>query len=196
MQGPGQGGGARPRTAASSSPGSQLALCPHPEARFPENSLPLALPRVPLPSKPLGVPAEWEMFGQHLVSDQMEFSICDGSDVSTRPGTRDPVLTAGHRAGVSAWSVAGSLRGLGWTHMLPLLQALQLPFLSPGPPGPSQGPAAPTIGRVHQGGLGLALCPHVPRAGGPQAPTRSGDARRTGAWGLNSLRPGQAQAHV
>ena len=49
----------------------------------------------------------------------MEFSICDGSDVSTWPGTRAPVLTAGHRAGVSAWSVAGSLRGLGWTHMHP-----------------------------------------------------------------------------
>lgn len=29
---------------------------------------------------------EWEMSDQHLGSDQMEFSVCDGSDVSTRSG--------------------------------------------------------------------------------------------------------------
>ena len=98
------------------------------------------------------------MSGQHLGSDQMEFSVCDGSDVSTRPGTAAPVLTAGHRAGVSAWGVAGSLRGLAWTHVHPPLQALKLPFLNPGPPGPSQGPAAPAMGHVHQGGPGQALC--------------------------------------
>lgn len=173
---------------ASSGPGDQLALCPHSEARFPENSLPLAFPRAPrLPSKLRSGPSAWETFDQHLGSDQMEFSVCDGSDISTRPGAGAPVLSAGHTAGVSTWSVTSSLQGFSWTHVHP---PLWLPFLSPGPPGLSQGPAAPAMGHAHQGG---PVGP--PRPAGPQAPTRSGDARRAGARGLNSLRPGQAEAY-
>lgn len=41
MRGPGQGGGAWPRAAASPGPGTRLALCPRPEAGFPDSSLPL-----------------------------------------------------------------------------------------------------------------------------------------------------------
>lgn len=161
MRGPGQGRGTWPWEAASSGPGAQLALCPHPEARFPENSLPLAFLRVPrLPSKPCCGPSAWETFDQHLGSDQMEFSVCDGSDVSTRPGAGAPGLTAGHTAGVSTWSIASSLRGLGWTHVHP---PLWLPFLSPGLPGPSQGPAPLPWGVPTK----KALCPHVPWAHKP-----------------------------
>lgn len=92
-----------------------------------------------------GVPSEWEMFDQHLGSDQMEFSTCDGSDVSTRPGRRDAgahIPTTGPSAGhqppaallkhaCSEDSARTRARGDGghWVH--PPLLALWLPSLGP-----------------------------------------------------------------
>lgn len=118
------------------------------------------------------------MFDQHLGSDQMEFSICDGSDVSTRSGKARCSGPCPDRwpqcwlpATRSSRDMSGLAGGTQSGHACPEgLQPTHLSwpyclFPSPEPSHPSQGPCSPCDRAYPRG------CAHSPPR--PVAPQRS-----------------------
>lgn len=162
-----------------------MTSAPVPEARFPETR-----PAFPQGTRPPFLPAsrrphserEWEMSDQHLGSDQMEFSVCDGSDVSTWSGEarcsglypdRRPVLAAGPTKHQGLKGTCGGHSAWPCVHRGAAAHTPAWPSAgSTAPDGsiPRTAPAAPATERTCPRGR-PAPRPHSPVPESPKGPT-------------------------